>query len=451
VDLPVSERRRSSFDVPDQTDAPVVWDPQSRSFVPVATAPAAEAAPARTRAERQWVVGADAVGKEPPPRLGTPPPVAAREAGRTAAYVAAGAPPAPPGPPRVAVPAGAPGPAPLPQPQPAARTRGRRRKRVRFIPRARWLIAFFLVVPLVLGLLGWIYANRTFSRIERVPVASVLDPVAGGGTNYLIVGSDSRDAVTAAGGTDPNVQPAGEGVGNQRSDTMIVLRVDGTGTHLLSLPRDLCLDPCRGASSRLNAAFNDGPASLIQAIRSALGIPINRYMEVDFVTFSSLVDALGGVTLTLQHGAIDEHSGLFIDELVKGQPFQATLDGETALAYVRSRHYEDIIDGERVPERVPFPDVARGLRQQQFLQAVFSKLSDARNPFTVARSASAVADGLRIDDGWSLTDAIAFAWHMRGNPPVSVDLTDALTPDTVSGASILLLNDNAGPILDQFR
>jgi hypothetical protein len=40
---------------------------------------------------------------------------------------------------------------------------------------------------------------------------------------------------------------------------------------------------------------------------------------------------------------------------------------------------------------------------------------------------------------------------MRGNPPVSVDLTDALTPDTVSGASILLLNDNAGPILDQFR
>jgi LCP family protein required for cell wall assembly len=450
----MSERRRSSFDVPDQSDAPVVWDAQSRSFVPdpavVPPAPRTTTAPARADGapKRQWIIGPDAVGKAPPPRLGTPP---APSAGRVIAAPSAPAHRAAPSAISVA-PAAAPATPAAPRPAPASRRHG---KRFRWLPRLRWIVAFGLVIPLVLGLLGWAYASHTFARIERVPVASVLDPVSGDGTNYLIVGSDSRDAVSTAGDTDPNVQPdvEGEGVGNQRSDTMIVLRVDGTGTHLLSLPRDLCLDPCRGASSRLNAVFNDGPASLIQAIRSNLDIPINRYMEVDFVTFSGIVDALGGVTLTLQHGAIDEHSGLFIDELVRGQPFDVRLDGQTALAYVRARHYEDVIDGERVSDTSsPFPDVARGMRQQAFLRAVFSDLGSTRNPFALMKSAGAVADGLRIDDAWSLTDAIKFAWHMRGATPTTVDISPALVPVRVNGAEVLQLDDaNAEAILSQFR
>ena len=48
-----------------------------------------------------------------------------------------------------------------------------------------------LLLPLMLFLFGW----WQFSKIDRVDVGDVLSPAGGGGTNYLIVGSDSRDGI----------------------------------------------------------------------------------------------------------------------------------------------------------------------------------------------------------------------------------------------------------------
>ena len=66
---------------------------------------------------------------------------------------------------------------------------------------------------------------------------------------------------------------------------------------MLSIPRDLIVTVAEtGDRGRINAAYNvdlgGGPARLIKTVQKSLGIPIHRYMEVDFVTFAGLVDMM---------------------------------------------------------------------------------------------------------------------------------------------------------------
>src|SRR5688572_1987823 len=140
-------------------------------------------------------------------------------------------------------------------------------------------------VVAVAGTTGTLIAARSaIDTVTRVPgVAEVLSPPSATVENFLLVGSDSRA------GADPNSPDAG-GIGTEsdvqgsRSDTIMVLRRDtDTGVaSLLSIPRDLWVDiPGRG-NSRINSAYNDGPAVLVQTVQQALGLPIHHYVEVDF-------------------------------------------------------------------------------------------------------------------------------------------------------------------------
>jgi len=408
----VPDRRPPTFDVPDQGDDPVVWDPQARAFLP---AGAPEPAP------KQWFVGADSVGKAPPPR---PPATEARPrsvAGRGAS----------------------PAPAVAKAPPPRKRRRLLRLRR----PKLRWILAALTLLPLLALLGGWLYANQLFGQVQRVAVGDVLDPIGGGGTNYLIVGSDSREAVAAAGADDPNVQPGGDAPAGQRSDTMLVLRIQPDGSQMMSIPRDLLVtDPSTGDQGRINATYRAGPSNLIRTVQQNLGIPVHRYIEVDFVTFSSLVDALGGITLgadVVPNPAFDDRSGLNIG----AGPVE--VDGRMALAFVRSRHYTEVIDGQERTD--PTGDLGRVQRQQAFLRTVLKEAGSSRNPITLLRVASSVTDGLRIDDRMSMVDALRFAWNMGRLSPESVELP-TVPFRASSGAAMLRLDDaNAPGALDRFR
>src|SRR3546814_3724749 len=125
-------------------------------------------------------------------------------------------------------------------------------------------------------------------------------------------------------------------------------------------------------------------------------------LEVDFVSFASLVDSLGGITIEFPNPAYDRNSGLDVQ-----QAGPVTLDGPQALAYVRSRHLVEVIDGQDRPDATA--DLGRVQRQQQFLSAVFGKLGDSRNPITPARAASSASGGLRIDDSMTLVDKMRLA------------------------------------------
>ncbi|HEY8524811.1 MAG TPA: LCP family protein [Acidimicrobiales bacterium] len=300
-----------------------------------------------------------------------------------------------------------------------------------------------LPILLVVALLaGYLWANSVFNKIDRVETEGTLAGSGlGNGTNYLLVGSDSREAIEGgqAGISDGDF-PSG-----QRSDTMLILHTGGDGTRLMSIPRDLYVEIAdTGQNGKINGAFNGGPPRLIRTISENLDIPIHRYVEVDFVSFAGMVDALGGITINFEHPAYDHNTGLFIP-----QAGPVELNGEQALQYVRSRHYVEVINGEDVED--PTADLGRIERQQAFLRAVFDKLGDTKNPITLARTLSSTADGLRIDDEMSLFDAIRLAWALRGglNPETLVLPT---TIGSNEAGSVLLLNeDEAQPILDQLR
>lgn len=304
-------------------------------------------------------------------------------------------------------------------------------------------MAIAAVVLLVagVGLIGYGYTK--FNSIERVDLASVLAD-GGGGTNYLIVGSDTRDGVSP---DDPN---AGAILGDdtvggpERSDTILILRVDGDGARTLSVPRDLWVTISEtGQRSRINAAFNGGPSRLIATLRDELGLPIHHYLEVDFVSFGGLVDALGGITIEFPHPAFDTHSGLN----VTGSGPQ-TLDGTQALAYVRSRFYTEVIDGREVPEGTG--DIGRVVRQQQFLAALTDAIGRERNPFTLLRVSDVLADGMRIDSDLTFLEALNLLRRMRGLDPAPNSLPTSGFK-TAAGADVLrLVEPDADVVLQDF-
>jgi LCP family protein required for cell wall assembly len=307
------------------------------------------------------------------------------------------------------------------------------------------LLLTSLVLPLLLlvSLLGgFLYARSVFNRIEKIPLADVLTPDDGPGTNYLIVGSDSRDLTDLV---DAGLNPAAfaDG-GGQRSDTMLLLRFEGGQASMMSIPRDLYVPIAdTGGSNKINAAYNGGPSRLVRTIQQSLGIPIHHYLEVDFVSFAGLVDALAGITIDFPNPASDTNSGLDVAEAGPNH-----LDGPQSLAFVRSRHYVEVIDGRQVAD--PTADLGRVKRQQQFLRAVFGKLGDTKSPFTLAKAAGATADGLRIDDTFGMLDTLRLAWRLRSLNPTSVELP-VQNGRNEAGSVLFLLQPGAEAALAQLR
>lgn len=448
--------------VPDQSDDPIVWDPAQRRFVPRSER-IADAIPAPPPDRRRFFVGPEAVGRMLPPQPGTPPratalavapnevtaaPVAPRRVAVPEPAAPATAAVVTPAPPRAPVrPMPVPRPKPVPAPAPAEARPAPKRRRRRLFPRhpkLRWLLLLLPLLPLLLAVGGLLYANAKFNELHRVPVGALMDS-GGSGENILIVGSDSREVDIAenAAITGDATNPAPPG---QRSDTMMILRLDSAGSRMLSVPRDLIVTIAEtGQTTRVNAAYNvdlgGGPARLIKTIKENLGIPINRYMEVDFATFAGVVDSVGGITIDFPNPAYDTGSGL---DVTQSGPVK--LNGEQALAYVRSRHYTEVINGKEIEE--PTADLGRIKRQQAFFTAVLGKVGRSRNPITLLDVGGQVVKGLRVDDKLGLWDAIQLAWDLKGLHPESIELPTTLNRDH---ATLTLKEPDADGVLATFR
>ncbi len=290
----------------------------------------------------------------------------------------------------------------------------------------------------VVSLIGW----SSWRSVQRVELSGVLQP-SSRGTNYLIVGTDSRAGISA---DQPNAGAIiGSSVSGERTDSIAVLHLGEGGPRLLAIPRDLYLPLDGGPANRINAAFYfGGPAALVRTIQSELGIRVDHYLQVDLAGFLGLIDALGGVTIDIPNPAYDLGSGLRIDT---SGPVR--LDADTALAYVRARHYVEIIDGKKV--RDPTSDLGRVQRQQKFLAAVFNRMGRTYNPFTLLRVVRGVAANVKVDDALTFRDAARLGLTLRGLDPKTATLpTRPFTTD--SGAQVLLLRRaEADAMLTEFR
>ena len=256
--------------------------------------------------------------------------------------------------------------------------------------------------------------------------------------NYLIVGSDSR---AKSDPTDPDYATEGI-VGGQRSDTIMVVRLDpsaGTVT-MLSLPRDL-LVKISGFKrpQRINAAFNKGPDVLVTTIRNEFGIPIHHYVQIDFQAFKKLVDALNGVKVYFDQPVRDGNTGLAVPNAGCH-----TLNGVQALAYARSRHLE-YYDGKHWHSDGT-ADLGRISRQQDFMRRALAKAVEkaSSNPLGVAPVVDAVTSNVVVDKGLSNADLLSLARHFSGfSPSALTTYTMPAAGKIVAGQSVLIADKGA--------
>ncbi|MGN9843794.1 LCP family protein [Nonomuraea sp. H19] len=181
-----------------------------------------------------------------------------------------------------------------------------------------------------------------------------------GTRNVLVIGSDTREG---AGNAKYGPWLAKSGVGG-RSDTIMIIHLpaDRGKAIAVSVPRDsmVAIPSCSGKPGRtdmINSAYNSGGAACLRkTLEKLTGLTLQHTVEVDFTGFKGMVDALGGVQVTLPEAVNDRQAKL---KLPAGKN---TLDGEQALGFARLRHYGD------------GSDISRIKRQQQLVLAMLKKV-----------------------------------------------------------------------------
>ena len=315
----------------------------------------------------------------------------------------------------------------------------------------RLLIAFnvFLIFACLVtaGGLGYFYLK--FGELPRIELGTSLDEAEAPGEpqNFLLVGSDSAEGLAE----DDFILSGREDVTGERTDTMMVLRVDPRTEQawLLSIPRDLWVPIADDqGKARINNAFNEGgPERLIKTIQANLNIEIHHYVQVNFAGFKKLVDAVDGVPVYFPSAARDMNSGLRVD-----QPGCITLDGSQALAYARSRHYQYMENGRWRTD--PTGDINRMARQQNFIRRALKRsiAKGVRNPVKLNELLNVATDSVKVDSELSNNDIFRLGRRFRAvEPDTVVTLTLPTRVGNVGGASVLFLEENADEVLQVFR
>ncbi|NJQ02724.1 LCP family protein [Streptomyces zingiberis] len=283
-----------------------------------------------------------------------------------------------------------------PQGPPAPARRGRFKR----------ILVTVLIVLLLVSVGTYFWADSKLRR--EVDLSIVKDrPEAGEGTNYLIVGSDSREGLSPE---DQKRLHTGK-VEGKRTDSMMILHVGANGNTMVSLPRDsyVTIPEFTGSESgknfpspgqaKLNASYStDGAPLLVRTVEFNTGLKIDHYAEIGFGGFAEIVDAVGGVEMDIPRDLKEKNSGI---DLKKGRQ---TLDGEQALAFVRQRY--GLAGG----------DLDRTKNQQKFLSALASQTatpSTVLNPFKLYPVMGAGLDTLIVDEDMSLFDLASMFWAMK--------------------------------------
>lgn len=253
------------------------------------------------------------------------------------------------------------------------------------------VVLLFLLTLVCVPLYAW-------GRITKVDAAPAGErPAETPGTTYLMVGSDSRDGLTAE---QRKTLGTGKGEGGRRTDTIMLLHVPESGpAALVSLPRDSYVSIPGHGRNKINAAFSfGGPKLLTQTVENVTGLRVDHYVEVGFGGFASVIDAVGGVEACLPKAMKDQKAHINLPAGCQ------QLDGPKALGYVRAR-YSD-----------PEGDLGRVKRQREIIGAVADKAvgpGTILNPVRYYRLGTAGADALTVDDGMGLFDMVKFARGMK--------------------------------------
>jgi LCP family protein required for cell wall assembly len=259
-----------------------------------------------------------------------------------------------------------------------------------------------LIVLLVLGMAaGSLYLSlqQFSSNIGRVPdVFSTLDEAerpsfSADRESFLVMGTDSRNRAV------------------QRSDDVLMLArmdvyldADATRASVVSIPRDSWVPIPEHGTNKIAAAYGyGGPSLLVLTVEKLTNVRIDHFVIIDFAGFQSMVDAVGGIDVTLNTATSSD--GI---QFVGGVNH---LDGRSALAYVSN--------GPAGP--AGYAD--RLTRQQTALRALLEKVASAgllTEPVQLFRLLDALSAALRVDETLSNAAMQQLALQMRGLRPKDV-------------------------------
>ncbi|MCH6197343.1 LCP family protein [Corynebacterium mastitidis] len=242
-----------------------------------------------------------------------------------------------------------------------------------------------LAVLLVLAIVVTLWSDAKLTRVEALPEQQVAKT---SGTNWLLVGSDSRQGLT-----EEDVERLGTGgdIGVGRTDTVMLLHIPRGGkATLVSLPRDSYVSVPGYGMDKLNAAFTyGGPQLLTETVEQATGLRINHYAEIGMGGLANVVDSVGGVEVCPEEPIDDPLAQLSI------QAGCQKVDGPTALGYVRTR-------------ATAGGDLDRVQRQREFFSGLLNQTTSAGtllNPFRMIPLISDTASSFTVgssDHVWNL-------------------------------------------------
>jgi LCP family protein required for cell wall assembly len=229
---------------------------------------------------------------------------------------------------------------------------------------------------------------------------------------------------------------------------------------VLSFPRDLYVEFPGGNKNRINAAYErDDPSELQEVLYLNFGVQVDHYIQVDFCAFRRLVDAVGGVEIPFAYPARDSPQQGNPPLFLVPETGCVNLDGTTALAYVRSRHYQyEDPPGSGHWVSDPTSDFGRITRQQDFIRRVLAKVIDQGwyDPDVLQAMISANRDFVVTDPQLTVRRMLEFGNALRNfNPNEVTTYRIESSPHTTSdGAKVeipRIKGDNMEAILAIFR
>jgi len=295
----------------------------------------------------------------------------------------------------------------------------RRRKRV-----ALGCLSMFLIFLALAAVAGVFYVRNINGKMQQnfktdkkadLELAPPEEKKPDAPFYMLLMGVDSREIGEAS-----------------RSDTLMLVRVDPQlqRVTIVSIPRDTRVTIPGHGKTKINAAHAfGGPALVIETVNEITGLPISHYAEVDFKGFKDVVDALGGITVTVPEDIYDMKAANHVESAAKLEAGTQTLDGAHALTFVRSRAF-------------PRGDLQRIENQQTFLKAVLKEALKPANVLRLPATVSAMADSMTTD--LSVGDLLSIANQMKG---MNADALEAVTmpgaPQMIGGGSYVVMDEEA--------
>lgn len=196
------------------------------------------------------------------------------------------------------------------------------------------------------------------------------------------------------------------------TDTLILLTVDPVTktAGMLSIPRDMFVNIPGFGYSRINTAWTDGegsrlpgggPALTMKTVSQFIGVPVQYYLQVDFDTFTSFINMIGGVDVYNDEDLVLDPTGSGTDHVRLVCCGMRHLNGKWALAYARCRDVEQGCKDGDVGRAKRQQKVIFGIRDKVFDPATFTKLM-AQAPQLYSTFSSGIHTNMSLEDAIKL-------------------------------------------------